>query len=213
MCGLHNTCTVSRLHVSQRATRPNGIDRFVAHCSIASPPGPFPVFDSSFLRVDFRSTKTCTRKKNRIYLNCTLNSSSMSSSSQLSSHNLLPPDFAAPGGAPPRCARSVCESSQSVVKTPVRRSGFAVIFGDWRRTCYRKLLKFVVLLECAKMGSCSFVLFSLIGLFWIGCGGCCWFGRHGDASVVSVGTLSDRNAPGRAVSSPPSTEDAAVPVN
>src|SRR5438477_4369068 len=62
--------------------------------------------------------KTMSQKKKRerdfIYLSCTLNSSSMSSSSQLSSQSLFPPDFAAPGGAPPRCARSVCESSQSV---------------------------------------------------------------------------------------------------
>ena len=47
------------------------------------------------------------------HLNCLLKSSSISSSSQLSSQSLSPPDFAAPGAAPFRCARSVCESSQS----------------------------------------------------------------------------------------------------
>ena len=47
------------------------------------------------------------------HLSWTLKSSSTSSSSQLSSHSLSPPDFAAPGAAPLRCARSVCESSQS----------------------------------------------------------------------------------------------------
>lgn len=47
------------------------------------------------------------------HLSCMLKSSSMSSSSQLSSHNLSPPDFAAPGAVPARCARSVLESSQS----------------------------------------------------------------------------------------------------
>lgn len=57
-------------------------------------------------------------------LNCTLNSSSISSSSQLSSHSLSPPDFATPGAAPPRCARSVFESSQSrtYVSASKRRS-------------------------------------------------------------------------------------------
>ena len=34
---------------------------------------------------------------------------------QLSSHNLSPPLFVAPGWAPPRCASSVCTSSQSIL--------------------------------------------------------------------------------------------------
>lgn len=96
----------------------------------------------------------------RTHLSCTLKSSSMSSSSQLSSHSLSPPDFAAPGAVPPRCAKSVCESSQSTPasnnsafppfhrRTRTRTRGTK---GAQGHTSYCELLKLIVLLQDAEV--------------------------------------------------------------
>ena len=117
------------------------------------------------------------------YLSCTLNSSSMSSSSQLSSQSLSPSDFAAPGATPPRCAKSVWESSQSEPKE--RRFSHAFkkrwLGRDQARdelTLDRKLLKLIILLQHAKMGDLPplFWRFSWLGgVFWLGC---CGGGGH-----------------------------------
>jgi len=123
------------------------------------------------------------RQVRRTHLSCTLNSSSMSSSSQLSSHSLSPSDFAAPGATLPRCARSVCESSQSELarvclskrsKTACPRCAGRGVCGGVL-TLDGKLLKLVVLFQHAEMRDLIALflgLRSLLGcVVWLGCRG------------------------------------------
>ncbi len=104
-----------------------------------------------------------TEEDSQTHLSCTLKSSSISSSSQLSSHSLSPPDFAAPGAVPPKCARSVWESSQSRARRrndQHTRSSIHSCAGaraslqplhEQGRTCYSELLELVVFLQHAQV--------------------------------------------------------------
>lgn len=129
------------------------------------------------------------------HLNCTLNSSSMSSSSQLSSHSLSPSDFAAPGATPPRCARSVWESSQSKLvrmaqQTSTRERTRAALTLDG------KLLKLIVLLEHTEMRECLIPLFWRLCCFgYVFCLGCCGRGGHCRANRQVFGWNDARGWP------------------
>ena len=109
----------------------------------------------------------------------------MSSSSQLSSHSLSPLELAAPGAAPFKCARSVCESSQSDPIVRYRVSSTTRVTRHTVLTRTFELLKLVVLFENAKMGY-------VVGPGVLGCFGRVLFGfgvgrgRHGWVQSVDV---------------------------
>src|SRR6266849_5825345 len=121
--------SVKRTHIES-----NLYKRKYLQCCIGT--APFPDLSSSFLESEERKAHFNTKKGGRpaSMLSCTLNSSSISSSSQLSFHSLSPSDFAAPGATPPRCARSVWESSQSKQKKTDSRI-FFVCVNAWAAQC------------------------------------------------------------------------------
>ena len=112
-------CAIPNENIKRNCVESNLVQTMCLQCCIGT--APFPDFSSSLLDEKERSITVNTRvgaisTGYYAHLSCTLNSSSMSSSSQLSSHSLSPSDFAAPGATPPRCARSVWESSQSKLR-------------------------------------------------------------------------------------------------
>src|SRR6266702_7611179 len=86
----------------------------------------------------------------------------MSSSSQLSSQSLSPSGLAAPGATPPRWARSVWESSQSVLRMAAAQQG--PLSAGRQLTLDGKLFKLIVFLQHAEMGDTIFLFRRLRGL-------------------------------------------------
>ena len=134
--------------------------------------GLFPCF-CNFISIQREGLKTqLEQEKKRIswchpYLNCALKSSSMSSSSQLSSQSLSPPSVAAPGATPPKCAESVWESSQSVLRKAgwPQQGPFQCALGGL--TLGGKLFKLVIFLQHAEMSDTTLLFRRFRGLGWI----------------------------------------------